>query len=158
MQVCFSCVKKFKTITLNLPSKRIRIFLGGTCTFDWRKEFIDFLANENINFFNPIVENWSSEDRKREDVEKEKCDYLLFHITPSMKGVYSIVEICKAIFEGDPKKVLFSFQRINKDGEWDAHQFKSLTAVSEVVHNKGGKVFPEGLFEVQSFLKRVKAL
>ena len=41
-----------------------KVFLGGTCNGStWRDELIPML---NIDYFNPVVENWTSECQKEE--------------------------------------------------------------------------------------------
>ena len=51
-----------------------RIFLGGTCNeTTWRDEVIEKLK---INYFNPIVKNWTPKDIEIENNEKESKTYL----------------------------------------------------------------------------------
>ena len=45
----------------------MKVFLGGTCNSDWRKEFIDFLEYEKIDYFNPVVEDWSADCEANEE-------------------------------------------------------------------------------------------
>lgn len=69
----------------------MKVFLGGTCNgYDWRKELIDMLE---CDFYNPIVENWSEEDRLREVRERQTSEFVLYTITNGIKGVYSIAEV-----------------------------------------------------------------
>ena len=69
----------------------MRVFLGGTCSgYKWRDQLIPML---NCDYYNPIVKNWSEEDRLREVRERESADCVLYVITNGMKGVYSIAEI-----------------------------------------------------------------
>lgn len=67
------------------------VFLGGTCSgYRWRDKLIPMLK---CDYYNPIVKNWSEEDRLREVHERETADFVLYVITNGMKGVYSIAEI-----------------------------------------------------------------
>lgn len=69
----------------------MKVFLGGTCSgYKWRNDLIPLLKCE---YYNPIVKNWSEEDRLREVYERESADYVLYVITSGMQGVYSIAEI-----------------------------------------------------------------
>lgn len=69
----------------------MKVFLGGTCSgYRWRDKLIPMLK---CDYYNPIVKNWSEEDRLREVHERETADYVLYVITSGMKGVYSIAEI-----------------------------------------------------------------
>ena len=68
-----------------------KVFLGGTCNEStWREFLIPML---NINYFNPVVDDWTEDCMKEEIRQREICDYCLYVITPSMKGVYSIAEV-----------------------------------------------------------------
>ena len=54
-----------------------RVFLGGTCNnSNWRSVMEDLLEGFSIDFFNPVVEDWSEEDYKNELREREECDFL----------------------------------------------------------------------------------
>lgn len=53
------------------------------------------LNTKKVNYFNPVVDDWTEECMKRELLEREKCDYCLYCITPLMTGVYSIAEVIK---------------------------------------------------------------
>ena len=68
-----------------------KVFLGGTCNGSiWRDKLIPML---NIDYFNPVVEDWTEECMLEERRQRETCDYCLYVITPSMSGVYSIAEV-----------------------------------------------------------------
>lgn len=70
--------------------KRKRVFLGGTCNgFKWRNYLMPKLK---IDYFNPVVDEWNEEAQKREIEERENDDYILYTLTPLMKGVYSVAE------------------------------------------------------------------
>ena len=47
-----------------------KIFLGGTCAnTTWRDELINKLVNYNVNWFNPVVKNWTEECQAIEEAE-----------------------------------------------------------------------------------------
>lgn len=115
-----------------------RVFLGGTCNeSSWREDLISILK---IDYFNPIVEEWNEEDRKRELKEKEICDFCLYVITPKMKGFYSIAEVIDDSNKR-PEKTIFCV--LTKDGnqKFDAKQLNSFDAIKKMVKRNGGKVF-----------------
>lgn len=57
----------------------MKVFLGGTCAgWKWRDELQPLLK---CDYYNPIVKNWSEEDRLREVHERETSDYVLYGIT-----------------------------------------------------------------------------
>ena len=52
-----------------------KVFLGGTCNNStWRNELIPLL---NIDYFNPVVEDWTPECQAEEERQKnEECQYI----------------------------------------------------------------------------------
>ena len=65
-----------------------KVFLGGTCNNStWRDEIIEELT---INYFNPVVENWTPECMKEELKQRKECDICLYVITSEMTGVYKL--------------------------------------------------------------------
>ena len=49
-----------------------KVFLGGTCNEStWRNRFILML---DIEYFNPVVEDWTPECQANEYKQKELCD------------------------------------------------------------------------------------
>ena len=68
-----------------------KVFLGGTCNEStWRDKLIKMLE---IDYFNPVVDDWTEECYQEELRQREICDYCLYVITPRMTGVYSIAEV-----------------------------------------------------------------
>ena len=51
-----------------------KVFLGGTCNEStWRNELIPLLK---IDYFNPVVEDWTPECQAEEERQKnEECNY-----------------------------------------------------------------------------------
>ena len=114
------------------------IFLGGTCNGSlWRNELI---PNLKINYFNPVVENWTPECQEAEIAYRETCDFCLYVITPKMTGIYSIAE---AVDDSNkrPEKTLFCFLEKDDTCEFTTHQLKSLKQTSKMIISNGGKVF-----------------
>ena len=113
----------------------MRVFLGGTCNESiWRDKLIPLLK---IDYFNPVVEDWTEECIKIEDDEKyNKCGVLLFVITNKMTGVYSIAEMVEGCFLED-KTVVYN---IIPDG-FDEGQLRSLKAVEKILKNNGALGF-----------------
>jgi hypothetical protein len=55
---------------------KIKVFLGGTCNeSDWREKLIELL---NINYFNPVVDDWNVEAQLKEIEERKICDYCFY--------------------------------------------------------------------------------
>ena len=113
-----------------------KVFLGGTCNEStWRNELISLLEKEGIEYFNPVVDDWTPECQEEEYRQKEICDVHLYLITKKMKGVFSIAEAVASCQFKD-KEVLFAFADF--DGEFDTAERKSLDAVGHLIARIGG--------------------
>jgi len=124
-----------------------KVFLGGTCAEStWRDKLIPML---HINYFNPVVPDWTEECYQRELQERANDDFCLYVITTRMQGVYSIAEVVDDSNKR-PEKTVFAF--INEtDKKFTAGQIKSLDRVGQMVERNGGKYFTS-LESVASFL------
>jgi hypothetical protein len=130
-----------------------KVFLGGTCNNSkWREQLvIPQLEVNKIDYFNPVVENWTDEAWMKEIFERENCDYCLYFITPKMTGVYSIAEVIDDSNKR-PEKTIFYF--VGHDGKesFDEFQLKSLDKVGKMVELNGGKYF-KNIEDVIKFIK-----
>lgn len=114
----------------------MRVFLGGTCSEStWREALIEALEYHNIDYFNPVVEDWTPEDMAEEVKQREECDICLFVITTRISGVASIAEVVDDSNKR-PKKTIFCISDF--DGEWKADLLKSLEFVGRMVNENGG--------------------
>ena len=121
-------------------------FLGGTCNEStWREELISQLSNK-VNYFNPVVDNWTPECQAREDKARDEARFVLFVITSQMTGVFSIAEVVDCSNKR-PESTLFC---VIPDG-FDKVQAKSLNAVAKMVERNGAKVF-NTVEEIADFL------
>lgn len=130
------------------------VFLGGTCNnSNWRNELIPLL---NIDYFNPVVDDWTEEAQQLEKEKRETCDYVLYVITPKMKGVYSIAE---SVQDSNirPEKTIFCVLTEDEDDKFDDFQIKSLDQVKEMVRSNGAKVF-DTLEEIAEYLNNETTL
>lgn len=114
-------------------------FLGGTCAGTiWRDELIPYLKKNNIDYFNPVVDNWTPECQAIEEEEKNsKCNVHLYVLTPEMTGSYSVAEIVHSahlanIYGTSVDKVIVA---IKNSDLWEKHQIKSFDAVLKLVKN-----------------------
>ncbi len=129
-----------------------KVFLGGTCNGStWREDLIELLE---IDYFNPVVEDWTEECIKEEIRQRETCDYCLYVITPKMTGLYSIAEAVddsnkrpdKTIFcvlkdDRNPFADLTTAWNTPQSIYFDKGQLKSLEQVGKMVRSNGGKYF-----------------
>lgn len=117
-----------------------KVFLGGTCNEStWRDYVIERLT---IDYFNPVVENWTPECQKEERKQREECDFCLYVITPKMTGVYSIAEVIDDSNKR-PHKTIFCFTKIDSPERFDKGQIKSLQQVGEMVRRNSGLWFDD---------------
>ena len=114
-----------------------KIFLGGTCAeTTWRDELIPFFEKKGIQYFNPVVKNWTPECQAVEEDEKNhKCNIHLYVITIEMIGVYSIAEIIHSahlanMYGTNVDEVIFAI--LNTE-DWTKGQLKSLRATQRLV-------------------------
>lgn len=121
----------------------MKVFLGGTCNNStWRSKLIPMLEEKGIEYFNPVVEDWTPECMEEEKRQRQECDIVLYTITPKMKGVYSIAEVVDDSNKR-PERTVFCTLQSDKTYEFDKSQMKSLTAVAQLVTENGGVWFNE---------------
>lgn len=133
---------------LNEEESSPKVFLGGTCNDStWRDELIPTLK---MDYFNPVVEDWTPSDQEEEIKQRATCDYVLYVITPKMKGVYSIAEVVDDSNKR-PDKTIFCVLSNDGSDEFDVSQMKSLDMVKNMVKENGGSVF-DSLTEVSDYL------
>lgn len=125
----------------------MKVFLGGTCNeTTWRDKLSPLLDEKGIEYFNPVVDDWTEEMYQIELDEKELCDVFLVNITPKMTGVFSIAEVVESVFNED-KITLFSFQSKDGSDEFDEFQIKSLEKVGEIIDKNDGVYLGESSVE-----------
>lgn len=147
-------------IIVESEKKRKKVFLGGTCAESkWREKLILKLE---IDYFNPVVEDWTEDCMAEEIKQRKSCDYVLYVITPNMEGVYSIAEVVDDSNKR-PDKTVFCFLKKDKKGQEFGHsyeivdtdftkgQIKSLKQVTKMVEENGAKVC-DSLKDVASYL------
>jgi hypothetical protein len=115
-----------------------KVFLGGTCNnSSWREKIIPLLK---IDYFNPVVKDWTKKCQEIELKERKICDFCLYTITPKMSGVYSIAEVVDDSNKKPEQTVLVLLRKdenlIFTEAEW-----KSLTAVANLVAENNAWVF-----------------
>ncbi|MDP6699584.1 MAG: nucleoside 2-deoxyribosyltransferase domain-containing protein [Candidatus Latescibacteria bacterium] len=113
-----------------------KVFLGGTCNDStWRRQLISQLQ---IDYFDPVVDNWTPEAQKEEIRQRELCDFCLYVLTPLMTGVYSIAEVVDDSNK-HPGKTIFCYLTVDGGVRFKEGQIKSLDAVGMLIVRNGGK-------------------
>jgi hypothetical protein len=116
----------------------MKVFLGGTCNDStWRNQIIPML---HMEFFNPVVADWTPACMAEELRQREECDVCLYVVTPKMTGVYSIAEV---VDDSNKRPERTVFVRLRDDGDlkFTDGQWKSLGAVAQMVMRNGGVAF-----------------
>lgn len=131
-----------------------KVFLGGTTNkTDWRDTLIKKLK---IDYFNPVVDDWNKEAQDREIRERKNCDFVLYVITPKMKGVYSIAEVVDDSNKR-PDKTIFCYLKEDDKQKFDDHQIKSLDMVGKMVEENEG-LWLDSLDKIADYLNMSKNL
>ena len=129
---------------------KTKVFLGGTCNNStWRDKLISLLK---IDYFNPVVDDWTPECQDEEIRQRELCDYCLYTITPKMTGVYSIAEVVDDSNKR-PEKTILCVLDEDDENIFSETQIKSLKQVKEMVKNNWSNVF-DSLEDIASFLNK----
>ena len=117
-----------------------KVFLGGTCNDStWRDTFVKYLE---VDWFNPVVDDWTEEDYLRELEERKSCSICLYALTPKMRGIYSVAELVDDSNKRSDKTVFLLLDE--DDGEsFDGHMKNSLDATCKMVKANGIKVFAD---------------
>jgi hypothetical protein len=93
-----------------------------------------------IDYFNPVVEDWTEECMAEEIRQRKECDFCLYTLTPKMTGVYSIAEVVDDSNKR-PEKTLLVILKSDGDNRFDEHQWKSIMSVARMVNKNGVNVF-----------------
>ena len=134
-----------------------KVFLGGTHADSiWREKVIKGLK---IDYFNPIVEDWTIECMEEEVKQRQECDFCLYVITPLMQGIYSIAEIVDDSNKR-PERVVFcvleeDIMPCGRIKTFNEKELKSLRQVKKMVAANGAIVY-DTLEEVVQYLNRSK--
>jgi len=125
-----------------------KVFLGGTWNNStWRERLI---KNLKVPYFNPVVDDWDEKAQKKEIEERESAKFVLYVITPLMKGTYSIAEVIDDSNKR-PEKTLFCVLEKDDEKEFDKAELKSLMQVKKMAEENGAKVF-DNLQQISDFL------
>jgi len=142
----------------------MKVFLGGTCAeTTWRDELIPLLQENSINFFNPVVKDWTPECQAIEEDEKNnKCDVHLYVITKEMMGTYSIAEIINSTWQSIlyGTNVKFTLFAVLDENTWQKHERKSFDAImrlmSDIAPNNSFGLYINNMNELAECLTKLQ--
>jgi len=130
----------------------LKVFLGGTVNgSEWRTGVKEKL---NINYFDPVVEDWTDAAYERELTERRYCDYLLYVVTPRMTGFYSVAEVTDDSFRR-PDKTIFCYLKEDGGEAFSEQQIAEMERLGATVVENGAHWFRD-LDEVVNFLNASK--
>ena len=133
----------------NSKIKKIKhkVFLGGTCdNTTWREELIKLLK---IDYFNPVVKDWTKECQEEEERQKDiECDLQLYVITPEMTGLFSIAEVTEAAINMGERCI---FCILDPENKFSNKKRKSLEAIIKMIRKYRAKYF-DNLNDVANYL------
>jgi len=126
----------------------MKVFLGGTVNGSrWRDLLISKLE---VEYFNPVVENWDDEAYKRELYERKNCDFCLYVITARMTGYYSLAEVIDDSFK-KTDKTIYCFLEDDDGEKFSESEIEQLNYLGKIVKSNGAVWFYT-LDEVANFL------
>ena len=116
-----------------------KVFLGGTCNGSkWREKLIPYLDRAGIEYFNPVVEDWTPACIQEEERQKKKvCAINLYILTPDGDNLYSIAELVSDAHER-PKRT--AVMLLDPENKWEKSRLKSMIAIRDLVSNLGVEV------------------
>jgi hypothetical protein len=103
-----------------------------------------------IDYFNPVVDDWTPDCMEEEVRQRDECDICLYVITPKMTGSYAIAEVVDDSNKR-PEKTVFCFLRKDGEDEFTKGQIMSISQVFTMV-SKNGAVCLESLEDVAFIL------
>lgn len=106
----------------------------------WRADMKNSLDTLGVDYFDPVVADWTATAMANEKRERAACDVCLFTITPKMTGVFSIAEVVDDSNKR-PQKTILVLLREDGTRQFTEGQWRSLTAVAAMVSENGARVF-----------------
>lgn len=120
-----------------------KVFLGGTCNEStWRNRMMIYLYEAGLEYYNPVVNDWTEDDVANEILQRESCDFCLYAITPKMTGVYAIAEVVDDSNKRPEKTILVLLREDGRE-KFTEDQWESLGAVAKMVNENGAQVFTD---------------
>lgn len=106
-----------------------------------------------IDYFNPVVDDWTPECQREELRQRELCDFVLYTLT----RVYSIYSISEVVDDSNkrPDKTIICIVNEKLDGvpAMSKQDLKHMDAVGRLVERNGGKYF-KSLTDVANYLNK----
>ena len=73
-----------------------KVFLGGTCNESlWRNKMMVYLYDAGLEYFNPVVDDWTPGCMEEELRQREICDWCLYTIYGQWKSLNAVARLVK---------------------------------------------------------------
>lgn len=94
-----------------------------------------------IDYFNPIVEDWTEQCIEME--EFQKCNFHLYIFTPAQTGFYSFIELMDSVYTKNiedeiPLTTFFNYSLYEGNTRFEEGKIKSLNAIGRKIESLGG--------------------
>lgn len=131
-------------------SKKIRVFLGGTCAkTTWRESLIPMLS-DNVDYFNPqkAPGTWTLSDNVEEVRQRQICDILLYTIAKAT----SVLTIAEVIDDSHnrPERTICCILIDNMHEDVKKHFY----AIAEILEKNGVQVF----FNIHNAIREINGI
>lgn len=113
----------------------MKVYLGGTANGSTWRDYI--ISNINIDYFNPVVDNWDDEAFEQELYERRHCHFVLYVITPKLTGFYALAEVTDDAIKR-PDRTIYCYLKEDGEDEFTEHQIVSLEHIGKRVERNGG--------------------
>lgn len=132
----------------------MRVFLGGTVNDSKWRDIV--MPRLDIDYFNPVVEEWNDQAYERELYERRICDYVLYVLTPKFTGYYAIAEVTDDSFKR-PDRTIYCFLEKDQEDVFTPEQKHTFEKLGKLVSKNGAKCL-NTLDEIVDFLNSAKKL
>lgn len=130
----------------------MKVYLGGTVNGSSWRDYV--ISNIDIEYFNPVVDDWNEEAHERELYERRHCHFSLYVITPKLTGFYSLAEVTDDAIKR-PDRTLYCYLKEDGGDEFTEDELISLNQIGKRVERNGGHWF-ENLDQVIHHLNEAK--
>ena len=132
----------------------MKVFLGGTVADSTWRDYM--MPKLNVDYFNPVVDDWTEKDQKIEIYEREHCDFCLYVLSPKMLGWYSLAEVIDDSYKKSDKTI-YCFLPEDGDKKFTKKQITELTRIGKLARANGA-IWKQNLDEVIGFLNSASNL
>lgn len=142
-----------------------KVFLGGTCNGStWRDDLIPYLEDAKIDYFNPVVEDWTEDCIEEEERQKNhECDIHLYVITKDQSGPYSLCEALNdawMVYTNDESSIVRTVILYIVPNDFDKKMLNSIKACADFLHsmNSGNIIVIEDVYQPNELTEYIEEL